>query len=119
MNGTAKVIQPEVNLTKFSPKAILGWTATPNFTLTGSVAKAYRFATASELYQLISTGTTFTSPDANLKPDNVLSAELRAEQRFEHARLQIALFQDDMHDAIISQFKPLVAGSATLYSYGV
>ncbi|MEP6781011.1 MAG: TonB-dependent receptor, partial [Gemmatimonadaceae bacterium] len=117
VNGATSILQPEVNFNRLSPKAILAWTATPSFTLTGSLGQAYRFATASELYQLISTGTTFTSPDANLKPDNVLSAEVRGERRFDHARLQLALFQDDMHDAIISQFKPLVAGSSTLYSF--
>ena len=31
--------------------------------------------------------------------------------------VQVALFQDDVHDAIISQFLPLVPGSTTLYSY--
>ena len=43
-------------------------------------AKAYRFATAAELYQLVSTGTTFTSPDPNLKPDNVLATEFKLER---------------------------------------
>jgi len=31
--------------------------------------------------------------------------------------VQVALFQDDIHDAIISQFLPLVEGSSQLYSY--
>src|SRR4029078_8634392 len=30
---------------------------------------------------------------------------------------RVSLFQDDVHDAIISQFLPLVPGSATLFSY--
>jgi iron complex outermembrane receptor protein len=85
--------------------------------LTASAGKAYRFPTASELYQLVSAGATFTSPDPNLKPDDVLATELRAERRFPRGVAQVALFQDDVHDAIISQFLPLVPGSATLYSY--
>src|SRR5207237_101930 len=36
---------------------------------------------------------------------------------FEHARAQVVLFEDDVHDAIISQFLPLVPNSPTLYSY--
>lgn len=117
VNGATKVSQPETDASKFSPKAVLSWTASPTFTLTASAAKAYRFATASELFQLVSTGTTFTSPNPDLKPDDVFSTELRAERTFDHARIQLALFNDDIHDAIISQFKPLVAGSSTLYSF--
>jgi iron complex outermembrane receptor protein len=115
-NGNTKVTQPTVGDTKFSPKASLAWTAVPEWAITASLGKAYRFATASELYQLVTTGTTFTSPNANLKPDDVLAAELRVERRFEHGSAQVALFQDDVHDAIIAQFLPLVAGSNTLYS---
>src|SRR5262249_39027718 len=33
------------------------------------------------------------------------------------AKAQVSLFQDDVHDAIISQFLPLVQGSPTLFSY--
>lgn len=117
VNGATKVTQPTVNANTFSPKAILAWTASPDWTFTASAGQAYRFATAAELYQLVSTGATFTSPDPNLKPDNDLSTELRAERRFSRGRVQLSLFNDDVHDAIISQFKPLLTGSNTLYSY--
>src|SRR5581483_2184103 len=88
----------------------------PDWTFTASLAKAYRFATAAELYQLVSTGATFTAPDPHLKPDNDLAAELRAARTFEHGQVQLSLFQDDVHDAIIAQFLPIVSGSPTLYS---
>lgn len=118
VNGTTTVTQPEVTMSKFSPKGSLAWSPSLDWSLTASVGKAYRFPTPAELYQLISTGTTFTSPDPNLKPDNALSAELRFERRFDaKGRVQLAVFQDDVHDAIISQFLPLVPGSTTLYSY--
>jgi iron complex outermembrane receptor protein len=116
-SGTTTVAQPTVTGSRFSPKAVLAWTPTFEWTITGSVGKAYRFATAAELYQLVSTGTTFTSPEPNLAPDNDLAAELKVERAFDKARVQLALFQDDVHDAIISQFLPLVPGSTTLYSY--
>lgn len=116
-NGATAVAQPAVTAERFSPKAILAWTPSVEWTLTGSVARAYRFATPAELYQLVSTGATFTSPDPNLEPDNDLSAELRATRRFERGSAQVALFQDDVHDAIISQFLPLVRGSSTFYNY--
>jgi iron complex outermembrane receptor protein len=85
--------------------------------VTASAGKAYRFATAAELYQLVTTGSTFTSPEPNLKPDNVLSTELRAERMFSKGSVQLSLFNDDIHDAIISQFKTLAPGSTTLFSY--
>ncbi|HEY4219009.1 MAG TPA: TonB-dependent receptor [Gemmatimonadaceae bacterium] len=116
-NGSTTVHQPVETSSKFSPKAVLGWTSIPDWKVTASVAKAYRFATASELYQLVSTGATFTSPDPNLKPDNDLSGEFRVERLFPHGSTQVSLFEDDVHDAIISQYLPLVAGSSTLYSY--
>lgn len=116
-NGATKVTQPELSASKFSPKAVLAWTPTLDWTMSASLGKAYRFATASELYQLVSTGATFTSPDPNLKPDNVLASELRIGRTFSRGSAQLALFQDDVHDAIIAQYLPLVPNSTTLYSY--
>jgi iron complex outermembrane recepter protein len=113
----APCVQPTVEGTKFSPKGLLTWNASEKWVFTAALAKAYRFATPAELYQLVSTGATFTTPNANLKPDNVTSAELRAERKFERGSVQLALFQDDVHDAIISQFGTLVPGSTQLYSF--
>ncbi|HZI42321.1 MAG TPA: TonB-dependent receptor [Gemmatimonadaceae bacterium] len=116
-SGNTRIDQPVVTSTKFSPKASVAWDVNDDWRVTTSVAKAYRFATASELYQLVSTGATFTSPDPNLKPDNDLAAELRIARLFSHGSAQVALFQDDVHDAMISQFLPLLPNSSTLYSY--
>jgi iron complex outermembrane receptor protein len=107
----AACVQPTVSGNKFSPKALLSWHASEDWTFTGALAKAYRFATAAELYQIVSTGQTLASPDPNLKPDNVTSAELRAERRFSRGSVQLSLFQDDVHDAIISQFRTLGAST--------
>ena len=116
INGSTRVVQPSVTAARFSPKASLDWNP-GDFEVTASVGKAYRFATPAELYQLVTTGATFTSPDPTLKPDNVLAAELRLSRTFEKAKAQVSFFQDDVHDAIISQFLPLVQGSSTLFSY--
>jgi iron complex outermembrane receptor protein len=113
----ASCVQPTVDRQKFSPKGQLTWNASEKWVLTAALAKAYRFATAAELYQLVSTGTTFTSPNPDLEPDDVTSAELRAERKFQRASVQLSLFQDDVHDAIISQFGTLVPNSTTLYSF--
>ncbi|MCE9601343.1 MAG: TonB-dependent receptor [Gemmatimonadetes bacterium] len=116
-SGTVAVTQPERSMTRFSPKAVLNWVPSTDWTLSASLAKAYRFATPAELYQLVTTGVTFTSPAPDLRPDDVVAAELRATRHFAWGQAQAVLFQDDVHDAIISQFLPLVQGSPTLFSY--
>ncbi|MBS0633609.1 MAG: TonB-dependent receptor [Verrucomicrobia bacterium] len=116
-NGVTVINQPRVSASNWSPKGSVAWTLAPKWIATASVGRAYRYATASELYQLVSTGTTFTSPNPNLKPDDVLATELRLERTLEQGRVRLSLFQDDIHDAIIAQFNPLVAGSTQLYSY--
>jgi iron complex outermembrane receptor protein len=115
-NGTTSVTQPEARASKLSPKLSFNWLP-GMWQVTASVAKAYRFATPAELYQLVTTGATFTSPKPDLRPDDVLAAELRLSRSFSRGMVQVSLFQDDVQDAIISQFQPLVANSATLYSY--
>ncbi len=117
VNGAIKIIQPEVSRTNWSPKGSVTWLPSSTWTVTGSIGKAYRYATAAELYQLVSTGTTFTSPNPDLKPDDALSTELTFEHQIKNGRVRLSLFQDDVHDAIISQFKPLLPGSTQLYSY--
>jgi iron complex outermembrane receptor protein len=129
INGATTVRQPTVSAEKFSPKFTLSWspsspsfnsqpsTFNPGWLVTASLGKAYRFATAAELYQLVTTGTTFTSPNPNLKPDDVTATELRIERTFERGRARVSFFEDDIHDAIIAQFNTLVPGSPTLYSY--
>ncbi len=116
-NGPILVNQPRVDASSFSPKAIFIWTPAPAWSVTASAARAYRYATAAELYQLVSTGATFTAPSPDLKPDNVLATELRIEHSTTSSRLQLAFFQDEIHDAIIAQFLPLVPNSPQLYSY--
>ncbi len=116
-NGNTKVNQPERTATRLSPKATLTWNSPLYWTVSASAGKAYRFATPAELYQLVSTGVTFTSPDPNLKPDNVLATELRVERKFEGGLVGVSLFQDNVRDAIISQFLPLVPNSPNLFSY--
>jgi iron complex outermembrane receptor protein len=117
VSGSTRVVQPVVKDSRFSPKAILAWTPDAPYSVTASAGRAYRFATATELYQLVSTGTTFTSPNPNLKPDNALAFELRGDRKFNIGSVGVALFQDDVHDAIISQFLPLVSNSTQLFSY--
>ena len=117
INGATTVRQPGSRAKKLSPKLTASWTPSSDWTLTASVAKAYRFATAAELYQLVSTGVTFTSPKPDLKPDDVLATELKLERAFAQGRARLSIFQDEIHDAIIAQFQPLAPGSTQLFSF--
>jgi iron complex outermembrane receptor protein len=117
VNGATTVIQPGISSSNFSPKGTLAWTAPADWILTASVGNAYRYPTASELYQLVSTGSTFTSPDPNLLPEKVWSGELRAEHKLEHGFLRVSLFQEDVTNALVSQYNSLVPGSSTQYQY--
>ncbi len=116
-NGATRVTQPEVRDEWFSPKAVLAWMPNTRWSTTASVAKAVRFPTASELYQLVSTGLTFTAPTPDLRPDNVVASELRVARNFSRGMVQVAFFQDDIRDAIATQFLPLLPNSPVLYSY--
>lgn len=116
-NGTTQVSQLAVDAGRFSPKLVADWSVARGWTITFSGGKAYRFPTASELYQLVSTGTTFTSPAPDLKPENLWAGELRIQRRFGQGQAQVAFFGQDVRDAIISQFLPLVPNSPTLFSY--
>ncbi|HTP42565.1 MAG TPA: TonB-dependent receptor [Nitrospiria bacterium] len=117
INGKTTVIQPEESSSNFSPKATLAWNATPGWTLTALAGNAYRYPTAGELYQLVSTGTTFTSPDPNLRPEKVWAEEIRAEHKLSHGLLRVSCFEEDTHDALVSQYSSLVPGSSTQYQY--
>jgi iron complex outermembrane receptor protein len=117
INGNTTVVQPEVIARGFSPKASVDWQVASGWSATFSVGRALRFATAAELYQLVSTGTTFTSAAPDLKPDDVLATELKIEHGLDQGRIRLSIFQDEVHDAIIAQFQPLVPGSTQLYSY--
>jgi iron complex outermembrane receptor protein len=111
------VVQPRIAARTFSPKASLAWQITPDWSLTGSWGRAYRMPTVTELYQAITTGTTLTVPNPNLKPERADSYELAAERRTGDGFLRLSLFEEDIADALLSQSAPLVAGSSTLFSF--
>ena len=110
-SGGKAVQQPVEKSDGFSPKATLQWQLDPSWRITGSLARAIRFPTVSELYQLVSTGSTFTSPNPDLKPEKVRSGELAIEHALSQGLLRLSLFQENTRDALIAQtaFLPNVA----------
>ncbi|HWM61879.1 MAG TPA: TonB-dependent receptor, partial [Rhizomicrobium sp.] len=111
------VVQPRISASTLSPKASLAWQMSDAWRLTGSWGVAYRMPTVTELYQAITTGTTLTVPNPNLKPERASSYELAAEHRTDHGFVRLSYFEEDITSALLSQSAPLVAGSATLFSF--
>jgi len=111
------VAQPVRTATGFSPKASLAYVPAPHWTVRASFGKAYRFPTVGELYQAVTTGAVLTVPDPTLRPERALSEELAVEHQDAGGAVRLALFNESIADALISQSAPLVAGSAVAYTY--
>ncbi|MBB5046358.1 iron complex outermembrane receptor protein [Rhodopseudomonas rhenobacensis] len=114
--STSAKLQPELDATRFSPKASLAYEPSKEWLATASFGQAYRFPTVSELYQIVSSGTNLQFPNPNLTPENVLSEELALERRFKDGKLRLSLFHEYVRDALISQ-TGVVPGSTTLFTF--
>lgn len=113
LSPALNVQQPEIDADKFSPKASLEWTFAPDWTARVSLGKAYRFPTVTELYQSVTAGSTLTSPNPNLRPENALSTEWSLEHRMEKGNIRLSLFTEDLKDALISQSATLDPATTT------
>lgn len=105
--------------TKFSPKVSLSFEPTPAWGFRASFGQAYRFPTVNELYQLLQNGavTYYVQNIPNLKPEEVIAAELTAERRFANGLFRVSLFNEEKYDALIKQ--TLATGSAIPYDTGI
>lgn len=106
-NGGVGVHQPKASANALSPKATLNWNLAPDWRLTASLAKATRFPTVAELYQLVSTGSTYTAPNPDLLPERVRSGELALERTLDGGSLRVSLFQENTRDALVAQTSTL------------
>ena len=93
--------------TKFSPKISVSYEpdALTNqaWGFRAAAGQAYRFPTVSELYQSLTQGSTIVENNPNLKPEEVMSAELTAERRFANGLVRASLFHESKFDALVSQ----------------
>ena len=96
-----------------SPKLSLSWVATEDWLLRGSLSRAARFPTVTELFQGTITGTSITNNDPNLKPENILAGELAAERDLGAGNLRVSLFQDDVSDYLTRQTNTTVTPTVT------
>ncbi len=111
------VTQPELSRDAFSPKFVLAYRPSADWELKGSVGLAYRFPTVTELYQAITTGITLSVPNPNLAPERALSSEVSLERTWTTGNVRLSLFDERIHNTLLSQTAPLPVGSTTLASY--
>lgn len=102
-----------------SPKFSLAWVATEDWLLRGSLSRAMRFPTVTELFQGSISGTSIINNDPNLKPEKILTGELAAERDLGGAgNLRISLFQDNLNDAL-TRWTRIVSGTSTTTTVNV
>jgi len=107
------VSQPGLSSSPVSPKLSLAWEAAPDWIVTGSLGRAYRFPTVKELYQSVTTGATLSSPNPNLLPENALSHELAFEHLWRDGRFRVSVFGESIANALISQTALLSGASVS------
>jgi iron complex outermembrane receptor protein len=103
LSGTVAKSQPTVRAQDAAPKASLAWQIAPDWTTSFSFGQASRFPTVAELYQIVSTGSTYVVPNANLKPERDTSYEIAVTRQTEHTRVRLSLFEDDNADTLVQQ----------------
>lgn len=85
-----------------SPKITLAWQATQDWNIRGSLGKAFRFPTVTELFQTQTKGSTTSISDPNLKPEKVFAKDLTAEGAVGAGILRLSVFEEEVNDALYS-----------------
>jgi len=115
---TTSINQPDLSATRFSPKASLSWDPNQDWDVTGSFGVANRFPTVGELYQTASVLGILVNPNPNLKPEEAYSGELAIMRKFNDGMVRLSFFQENTHDALISQ-NSTIPGTGTTTSFVV
>ena len=104
---------------KFSPKISLSFEPQPVWGFRAAFGQAFRFPTVTELYQQLANGANILVNNPDLKPEEVLSAELTAERRFANGLVRVSAFNEHKYDALLSQTNIAPAGTSTSYVQNV
>ena len=110
------VRQPALSSDKFSPKAALAYAIDAHLTARLSFGQAWRFPTVGELYQIVTTPVA-SVPNPNLRPERARSLELALERQDSRGTLRLALFNEVIKDALISQTGPLAVTPVQVGTY--
>jgi len=100
---------------KFSPKISLSFEPEPAWGFRAAFGQAFRFPTVTELYQQLTANGSMVVNNPNLKPEEVLSAELTAERRFANGLVRLSAFNEHKYDGLISQTNLVSAGTTSTY----
>ncbi|MFO1251801.1 MAG: TonB-dependent receptor [Inhella sp.] len=103
LGGGSTVAYPQRSLSGQSPKAVLRWNLDDSWQTRLSLGRGVRFPNVEELYNGTVTATSQTLADPNLRAERSDSAELAFEAQWERSRLRLAVFSDDVADAILRQ----------------
>jgi iron complex outermembrane receptor protein len=111
ITSTLSKVQPELSAARFSPKASLAFEPSREWLVTASIGQASRFPTVAELYQVVTAGVNLAVPNPFLRPESVLSEEIAFERRFVDGKVRLSFFNENVHDALISQLGFLTGNS--------
>lgn len=105
--------------TKFSPKISISFEPDPAWGFRAAFGQAFRFPTVSEMFQPLQNGATayFVQSNPNIKPEEVIAAELTAERRYDNGLIRASLFSENKYDALISQ--NIAVNGAIPYDTGI
>ncbi len=93
--------------TYHSPKVSLAWQAASDWLVRGSVARAYRMPTVTELFQTEKIGAVTRISDPNLNPEKILATDLTAEHAIQGGNLRLSLFDQRTDNFLTSQLNLL------------
>ena len=105
--------------TKLSPKVSVSYEPEPAWGFRAAFGQAFRFPTVTELYQQLARGNDILVNNPNLKPEEVVSAELTAERRFLNGLMRVSFFNEHKYDGLISQTNLVSAGGTKTYYQNV
>jgi len=97
-----------------SPKAALSFQWAPDLLLKGSVGRAVRMPTVSELYGATSTTNARYINDPNLRPEKSWTTEITAEKDLGNSVLRVTYFLEETRDSLYSQNIADPAANATV-----
>ncbi len=103
ITSTTTINQPGLQSTNFSPKASLSYDPNKDWNITANFGQAYRYPTVAELYQNITVSGVATVANPFLTPEQDLNGELNIERHWNDGKVRLTLFDELVHNAIISQ----------------
>ncbi len=102
-NATTETRFSERSETDISPKLALAYQFASDWSVKGSLGRAVRFPTVSELYQGSISTTTVVNNDPDLKPEKSWTSELSLERDFTSGSARATAFFERTKDGLFSQ----------------